>query len=138
MRSRDDVDEGKLIYFGRSLGCAVAAEMAIKRPPRALICESGFTSVKGMTKKVYPFLPGLQLLVTTKYDTLSKIAQVNAPVMILHGDRDEIVPFSMSKELFDAAKGPKRFYQSRAQGTTTRTMSEALPTSRRSGSSSKR
>ena len=110
VRSRDDVDPEKTIYFGRSLGCAVAAEMAIKYPPRALICESGFTSVRAITKSVYPFLPGLQLLVTTKYDTLSKIERVNAPVMVLHGDRDEIVPFSMSRELFDAAKGPKRFY----------------------------
>ena len=110
VRSRDDVDPDKIIYFGRSLGCAVAAEMAIKHPPRALICESGFTSVKAMTKSVYPFLPGLQLLVTTKYDTLSKIVRVDAPVMVLHGDRDEIVPFSMSRELFDAAKRPKRFY----------------------------
>ncbi len=110
VRSRDDIDPEKIIYFGRSLGCAVAAEMAIKYPPRALICESGFTSVRAMTKSVYPFLPGLQLLVTTKYDTLDKIARVDAPVMVLHGDRDEIVPFPMSGELFDAAKGPKRFY----------------------------
>lgn len=110
VHSRDDVDSEKLIYFGRSLGCAVAAELAIKHPPRALICESGFTSVRAMATKVYPFLPGLQFLVTTKYDTLEKIARVEVPVMILHGDRDEIVPFSMSKELFDAAKGPKRFY----------------------------
>ena len=110
VRSRSEVDPEKIIYFGRSLGCAVAAEMAIKYPPRALICESGFTSVSAMTKSVYPFLPGLQLLVTTKYDTLSKIARVDAPVMVLHGDRDEIVPFAMSRELFDAAKGPKSFY----------------------------
>ena len=110
IHSRGGVNPEKTIYFGRSLGCAVAAEMAIKHPPRALICESGFTSVRGMTKRVYPFLPGLQFLVTTKYDTLDKIARVDAPVMVLHGDRDEIVPFSMSKELFDAAKGPKCFY----------------------------
>ena len=110
VHSRDDVDPEKLIYFGRSLGCAVAAEMAIKQPPRALICESGFTSVRAMATKVYPFLPGLQFLVTTKYDTLEKIARVEVPVMVLHGDRDEIVPFSMSKDLFDTVKGPKRFY----------------------------
>ena len=110
VHSRDDVDTQKTVYFGRSLGCAVAAEMAIKHPPRALICESGFTSVRAMATKVYPFLPGLQLLVTTKYDTLDKIAKVDVPVMVLHGDRDEIVPFSMSRELYDAAKGPKRFY----------------------------
>ena len=110
VHSRDDVDTQQTVYFGRSLGCAVAAEMAIKHPPRALICESGFTSVRAMATKVYQFLPGLQFLVTTKYDTLDKIAKVDVPVMVLHGDRDEIVPFSMSRELFDAAKGPKRFY----------------------------
>ncbi len=116
IRSRADVNPDKLIYFGRSLGCAVAAETAIKHPPSALICESGFTSVKAMASRVYPFLPGLHLLVTTKYDTLSKIARVDVPVMILHGDRDEIVPFSMSGELFDAVKGTKRFYSIEGAG----------------------
>jgi fermentation-respiration switch protein FrsA (DUF1100 family) len=98
------------MYFGRSLGCAVAAEMALRHPPRALICESGFTSIKAMTKSAYPFLPGIDLLVTTKYDTLSKIRQVEVPAMFLHGTQDDIVPFKMSKELFEAANEPKRFY----------------------------
>ncbi len=109
IRSRG-VDSEKVMYFGRSLGCAVAAEMAIRHPPRALICESGFTSIKAMARSAYPFLPGIEFLVTTKYDTLSKIRQVNVPVMFLHGDQDDIVPFKMSQELFEAANEPKRFH----------------------------
>ena len=108
--ARDDVDIHKKMYFGRSLGCAVAAEMAVRHPPRALICESGFTSIKAMAKSAYPFLPGIDLLVTSKYDTLSKIRQVIVPVMFLHGDRDDIVPFEMSQQLFEAANEPKRLY----------------------------
>lgn len=116
VRSRDDVDPEKVIYFGRSLGCAVASEVALARPPRALICESGFTSVKAMAKSAYSFLPGIQFLVTTRYDTLSKIVRVSTPVMVLHGDRDDIVPFSMGEELFEAANAPKRFYAIRGAG----------------------
>lgn len=109
IRSRG-VEAEKIMYFGRSLGCAVAAEMAIRHPPRALICESGFTSIKAMARSAYPFLPGIELFVTAKYDTLSKIKQVNVPVMFLHGDRDDIVPFEMSERLFEAANEPKRFH----------------------------
>ena len=104
-----DVDADRVVYFGRSLGCAVAAEMALRRPPLALICESGFTSIPAMASSAYPFIPGLRFLVTTKYDALAKIRGVRAPVMIAHGDRDEIVPFAMGRELFAAAPDPKRF-----------------------------
>ena len=63
-----------------------------------------------MAKRAYPFLPGIGALVKTRYDTLSKMRQVSAPVMVLHGDRDELAPFDMERELFEAAKPPKRFY----------------------------
>ena len=108
--ARDNVNLHRIMYFGRSLGCAVAAEMATRYPPRALICESGFTSIKAMAKSAYPFLPGIELLVSTKYDTLSKVEMTDVPIMFLHGTRDDIVPFEMSKELFEAANEPKRFY----------------------------
>jgi fermentation-respiration switch protein FrsA (DUF1100 family) len=108
--ARDDVDLHTKMYFGRSLGCAVAADMAVRHPPRGLICESGFTSIKAMARSAYPFLPGIELLVSTKYDTLSKIELVKVPVMFLYGSQDDIVPFEMSKELFEAANEPKRFY----------------------------
>ena len=112
--SREGVDRGKIVLFGRSLGCAVAAEMATRHEAYAVILESAFTSVPAMAGRVYPFLPGIGLLtrtfVKTKYDTLSKLKDIRAPIMLLHGDRDGIVPNDMGVELFEAANPPKRFY----------------------------
>ena len=110
LRSREDVDTNKLVLFGRSVGCAVAAEAATKIEAQAVILESPFTSARAMARKVYPFLPGIGLLVAGKLDTLSRIGRVHAPIMVIHGDADEIVPFEMGRELFEAANHPKRFY----------------------------
>jgi len=111
VRSRSDVDSDQLIYFGRSLGCAVAAEMALSAPPWALVLESGFTSVKAMARRAYPFAPGIELLVRAKYDAVDKVGRVDVPVMVLHGTDDDIVPFEMGEQLFEVAQHQsKRFY----------------------------
>ena len=110
LMSRADLAGHKLVLFGRSMGCAVAAEAATRNDAYALILESGFTSVGAMARRHYPFLPGIGALVRTRYDTLAKLKQVGVPVMVLHGDRDDIVPLEMGRELFEAAKPPKRFY----------------------------
>ena len=108
--SRGDVDGQRLVLFGRSLGCAIATEMATRHDVQSLILESPFTSIQAMARRVYPFLPGIGLLAKTRYDTLSKIKDISAPVMVLHGDRDETAPFDMGQEVFDAAHTPKRFH----------------------------
>ena len=114
--SRPDVDPERVVLFGRSLGCAVAAEMAVRHDAYAVVLESPFTSVLAMAKRVYPFLPGVGLLVGDMYDTLDKVARIDAPIMVLHGDSDEIVPFEMGREVFEAASEPKRFYIIRGAG----------------------
>ena len=114
--SRPDVDPERLVLFGRSLGCAVAAEMALRHDVYAVVLESPFTSIQAMASRAYPFLPGLGLLVGNMYDTLGKTARIDAPVMVLHGDSDEIVPFEMGREVFEAASEPKRFYRIRGAG----------------------
>ena len=114
--SRPDVDPERVVLFGRSLGCAVAAEMALRHEVYAVVLESPFTSISGMARRAYPFLPGLGLLVGNMYDTLDKAARIDAPVMVLHGDSDEIVPFEMGREVFEAAPEPKRFYRIRGAG----------------------
>lgn len=108
----------ELVLFGRSLGVGVAVEMAARYPTRAVILESGFPSVREMAHRAYPILPtGLILtLVEARYDSISKIGDVSAPVMVLHGDRDEIVPFELGQELFEAATEPKTFYRIRGAG----------------------
>ena len=107
--SRGDPSPERLIYFGRSLGAAVAVEMAIRHPPYALILESAFPSVPYMARRAYPFFPIWPFL-RTQYDSQSKIATVDAPVLMLHGDKDHIVPIEAGRQLFDAAKEPKQFY----------------------------
>ena len=107
--SRKDVSLEHLVYFGRSLGAAVAVEMGIRYPPYALILESAYTSVPNMARRVYPFFPIWPFL-QTQYNSLAKISKVNAPVLILHGNEDDIVPIEEGEQLFDAAKDPKQFY----------------------------
>ena len=115
LRSRKDVDPARIVFFGRSLGAAVAVELAIKEPCAGLILESPFTSVKEMADSAFPLFP-VGFFFRTKYDALSKIKQVKVPVLILHGDRDEIVPFSMGRRIFEAANEPKTFFTIKGAG----------------------
>ena len=107
--SRQDVDPGKIVLFGRSLGCAVAVDLASRHRPYALILESPFTSISDMAKRVVPLLP-IGVFLRTKYDSLSKIGGISAPLLILHGDQDEVVPVASGLRLYQAANEPKEFY----------------------------
>jgi fermentation-respiration switch protein FrsA (DUF1100 family) len=109
LRSRQDVDRGKIVFFGRSLGCAVAVDLASRRRPHGLILESPFTSISDMAKRTVPLIP-LGALLRTKFDSLSKIDGISAPLLILHGDRDEMVPIELGQQLYEAANEPKEFY----------------------------
>jgi fermentation-respiration switch protein FrsA (DUF1100 family) len=102
------VSPDRLVLFGESLGSAVALDLALAHPCRALVLESPFTSVPDMAAVVLPFLP--RALVRTKYDNLAKIARLRVPLLVLHGERDEVVPFAQGRRLFEAAPEPKRFY----------------------------
>ena len=103
------VKAGNLIIFGRSLGAAVAAEMAGRLQSRALILESPFVSIREMAKSVFPLLPITSLL-QTRYDNLEKIVKIKVPLLVIHGDRDEVVPYEHGKRVFAAAPAPKDFY----------------------------
>ncbi len=109
LHSRKEINQEKIIFFGRSLGSAVAVELALKEKCRALILETPFTSILEMGKKLYPFLP-VSLLLKTKYDSLSKIRNIKVPILIMHGDKDDLVPFEHGKRLYDIANEPKEFY----------------------------
>jgi uncharacterized protein len=104
------IETGTMVLFGRSLGAAVAVETATRFDIQALILESPFTSIREMARAAFPLLP-LGALLQTRYDILEKIPRINAPLLVLHGDRDEIVPFAQGKAVFDAAPQPKTFYR---------------------------
>ncbi|HWO41974.1 MAG TPA: alpha/beta hydrolase, partial [Candidatus Eisenbacteria bacterium] len=106
---RYGVQVQQMVFFGRSLGAAIAAEMATRWRPLALILESPFVSIPEMAKTIFPYLP-LRPVLRTRYDLSDKIGKVTSPVLVLHGVRDEIVPFEQGRKVFDQAPGPKRFY----------------------------
>jgi fermentation-respiration switch protein FrsA (DUF1100 family) len=110
LQARPDVDPRGVVLFGRSLGAAVAAELATRVEPAALILETPFTTLLDMGRHHYWFLP-VRWLVRSRYDTLGAIRRVRVPVLVLHGDADEIVPFDMGEQVFAAASEPKAFYR---------------------------
>jgi len=99
--SRRDVDSDKIAYFGESLGAAVAVTLAVERAPAALILRSPFTSLSDMGRLHYPFLPTGPLL-RDRFDSVARIGRVACPVLIVAGERDQIVPLEHSRRLFDA------------------------------------
>lgn len=103
------VERNRTILFGRSLGAAVATEMANRFESQGLILESPFVSIREMARAVFPFLP-IGPLLKTRYDVREKIRRIKTPLLVLHGDRDEVVPFAQGKMVFDAAPEPKTFF----------------------------
>ena len=97
-----------IIIFGRSLGGAVASDLAAKTTPRALIIESTFTSVPDLAAQLYGFFP-VRSLSRFSYPTEENIQKVKAPVLIVHSLGDEIIPYSHGQRLFDVAAEPKQF-----------------------------
>jgi fermentation-respiration switch protein FrsA (DUF1100 family) len=102
---RAGVDRYRLVYFGESLGTAVATELAVDHPP-ALILRSPFTSMTDVGRHHYPVLPVGSLL-RDRYVTINRIPLVKAPVMVIGGDADSIVPIAQTQRVFEAAHEPK-------------------------------
>ncbi len=97
----------RTVFYGESLGGAVAVAACTKHRPAALVLESTFTSAREMARRHYPFVPSA--LVRVGYDSRASIGSIACPVLILHGTRDTIVPFEMGEALFRAASEPKYF-----------------------------
>ena len=99
-----------IIIFGRSLGAAIACDLATKQKPAALIMESAFASVPHLAAKLYPFFP-VRWLSRFKYNNLKKTKNIKYPVMFIHSRQDEIIPFSQGEKLFAEANEPKKFLE---------------------------
>jgi fermentation-respiration switch protein FrsA (DUF1100 family) len=103
--AQDGIDAARLLYLGESLGAAVALDLALAARPRGLVLQSAFTSVRDMARVHYPFLP--RLVVPDAYPSLRTIGEVASPLLVLHGERDEIAPVRHAEALLEAAPGPK-------------------------------
>jgi uncharacterized protein len=106
LRGQDGVDPARVFYVGESLGGAIALELALASPPAGLVLQSTFTSVRDMARLHYPLIP--PALVPDAYPSLRRIGRLRAPLLVLHGERDEIVPVMHADALLEAAAGPKR------------------------------
>ncbi|MGE3278938.1 MAG: alpha/beta hydrolase [Candidatus Altimarinota bacterium] len=96
----------QIVINGQSLGGAVAVDLASKNPCKSLIIEASFPSTAAVAKHLYPWIP-YALITKNKFRSIDKIPQVNCPILILHGDRDDLLPYRFAEELFDAAPEPK-------------------------------
>ncbi|CKR57733.1 alpha/beta superfamily hydrolase [Mycobacterium tuberculosis] len=108
LSGQSDVDPARIAYFGESLGAAVAVGLAVQRPPAALVLRSPFTSLAEVGAVHYPWLP-LRRLLLDHYPSIERIASVHAPVLVIAGGSDDIVPATLSERLVAAAAEPKRY-----------------------------
>lgn len=99
-----------VILFGRSLGGAVAANLAAQVQARGLILESTFTSYPDMGSKFYPYMP-VRLFAAFSYKTIDSVRNINVPLLVIHSRTDELVPFEFGLRLYDAANEPKEFLE---------------------------
>ncbi len=106
---RPDVDPDRLVYFGESLGAAVAVALAAEQPPAALILRSPFASLAEMGHLHYPFFPLVGFLLRDRFASIEQIPRVRCPVLIIAGEQDQIVPPAHSWRLYEAAHDPKEF-----------------------------
>ena len=103
------VNNKNIILYGESLGTGVAAEIGKRNVFGGIILESPFTSVTKAAKIYYPYLP-VNIILKDRYDTIEKIQSISAPILIMHGKQDNIVPQKMGLELFEKANEPKFNY----------------------------
>ena len=103
LAARPEVDARRIVFHGRSLGGGAVCALASHRRPAALILQSTFTSVRRMARRF--LMPGV--LVRDPFDNLAVVRELGCPLLIVHGTRDRLIPFSQAEELRDAAPGAR-------------------------------
>ncbi len=109
------VPPGEIILYGESLGSGVAAQVAAARKTAGIVLDAPYTSIVELGASAYPFLPA-RLLMTDRYETMRVIANVQAPLLVIHGDQDEVIPVDMGRRVFAAAPEPKEIVILRGAG----------------------
>ena len=103
------VDEKNIILYGESLGTGVATHLAQNKSYAGIILETPFTSMVHAAKIFYPYVP-VNLILKDKFENYKKIKNINSPILVMHGEADQIVPFSMGKKIYEIANEPKYSY----------------------------
>ena len=103
------VEEKNIVIYGESLGTGVATHVSQNKNFAGVVLETPFTSMIDAAKKFYPYIP-VGLLLKDKFDNKSKIKNIKVPILIMHGEADQIVPFFMGKKMYEEANMPKYSY----------------------------
>ena len=104
----DPREQTPIVYWGRSLGVSMASYGATVRKPDGVIAEAGFASARAAVRGS-PVLALLALFATYRFPAGEFLNQAKVPVLMLHGDRDSVIPFALGRELFDSVSAPKEF-----------------------------
>jgi fermentation-respiration switch protein FrsA (DUF1100 family) len=110
LKKKKGVVPQQIILFGWSLGGSIAAYLATKVKSAALVIENAFTSYPAIGQKFYPYMP-VKLFARFNYPTIDYVRKVTCPVLVIHSKNDEIIPFELGLEIYDAANEPKRFVE---------------------------
>jgi len=108
LAERTGVAERDIVLMGRSLGGAVAVDLAAKDGARGLVLASTFTSLPDVGKHFTPLLP-TRMMMTQRLNSRAKIRDYHGPLLMSHGDQDSVVPYELGRRLFETAPGPKQF-----------------------------
>lgn len=113
LHNRTEIDPMKVVFYGFSMGTGVAVELALSEPSAGLILRAPFTSVKDLiierVPRLRPLLAVMPWLPLTRFDSLRKIAHVPGPLLVMHGDADETIPYWMGQRLYERGPEPKTF-----------------------------
>jgi hypothetical protein len=109
LRQERQIPPSRLVVFGRSLGAAVATDLVSRRPAAGLILESPFPSVAAVARLNHLGVAARWLL-GAKFNLIERLSKVSVPILVMHGDRDSIIPLELGKAVFEAAPQPKEFY----------------------------
>jgi fermentation-respiration switch protein FrsA (DUF1100 family) len=98
----------QIVLLGESLGTGVAVQLAARHKTAAVILEAPYTAAVDIAAQAYPWLP-VRALMLDQFLSRNHIAQIDAPLLILHGERDRVIPYRSGQRLFDQAQEPKAF-----------------------------
>jgi uncharacterized protein len=104
----EGIEPRNLVLFGESLGSGVAVQLAAGRPVAGVILDSPYTSTVDVAQRRFPYLP-VTWLMWDRFDSRAHITRIGAPLLIVHGDRDDVVPYDLGVALFAEASQPKQF-----------------------------
>jgi len=109
VRSKQESSD-RIVICGRSLGAAIAADLALKNVPKALILEAAFSSLRDAAQELYPYFP-VKFLTRYRYNTLGKLKDIRCPILIVHSRDDELIGFHHAQRLYAAVRGKKDFIE---------------------------